>query len=75
MKIVKAKKDEITSNGWKGGIDLLVRLLEGGRESGHGGESYNYKYDNGWERHHIPDNGVVVLVVIEAWRGRSVGCE
>jgi len=75
MKIIKAKKDEITFNGRKGGIDLLVRLVEGGRASGHGGESYNYKYDNGRERHHIPDNGVVVLVVIEAWRGRSVGCE
>ena len=34
MKIVKAKKGEITSNGRKGGIDLLVRLLEGGRASG-----------------------------------------
>ena len=40
-----------------------------------GGESYNYKYDNGWERHHIHDDDVVDLVVIKAWRGRSVGCE
>jgi len=32
MKIVKAKKDEITSNGGKGGTDLLVRLLEAGQE-------------------------------------------
>jgi len=47
------------------------------REAGQvdGGESYNYKYDNGWERHHIHDDDVVDLVVIKAWRGRSVGCE
>ncbi|KAL9297867.1 hypothetical protein ACSQ67_023763 [Phaseolus vulgaris] len=31
MKIVKVKKDEITSNGRKGCTDLLVRLL-GGRQ-------------------------------------------
>ncbi|KAL9297866.1 hypothetical protein ACSQ67_023762 [Phaseolus vulgaris] len=63
MKIVKAKKDEITSNGRKGGIDLLVRLWEGGRASGHGGESYNYKYDNGGERHHISKHGEEEVLV------------
>ena len=64
MKIVKAKKDEITSNGRKGGIDLLVRLWEGGRASGHGGESYNYKYDNGGERHHISKQGEEEVLVV-----------
>jgi len=46
MKIVKAKKNEITSNGRKSGTDLLVRLLEGGKERGHGGEGYGCKYDS-----------------------------
>ncbi|KAL9276877.1 hypothetical protein ACSQ67_025575 [Phaseolus vulgaris] len=64
MKIIKAKKDEITFNGRKGGIDLLVRLLEGGGASGHGGESYNYKYDNGGERHHISKHGEEEVLVV-----------
>jgi len=75
MKIVKVKKDEITSNGRKGCTDLLVRLLEAGKARGDNGEGYGYKYDNGWERHHIRDVDVVVLVVIEARRGRRVTCE
>ena len=64
MKIVTAKKDEITSNGRKGGIDLLVRLWEGSRASGHSRESYNYKYDNGGERHHISRHGEEEVLVV-----------
>ncbi|KAL9277149.1 hypothetical protein ACSQ67_025302 [Phaseolus vulgaris] len=73
MKIVKVKKDEITSNGRKG-CTRFCRYDDFGQSKARKRqrEGYRKKYDNGWERHHISNVDVVVQVVIEAMRRRRV---